>query len=621
MIEHQSQSIPLSRLSISSQNVRQSGRTDIDALANSILAQGVLQSLVVTKQEKAADGYAIVAGGRRYAALQKLQKAGKIKASFPVPCTVIAGEDAVAASLAENVQRQDMSAADQFDAFRKLVEGGKSVEDVAALFSVTPLVVKRRLKLANVAPSLIEAFRKAVIDLEALMAFAVTDDHERQVQVFNSLHKNNRRAHCIREALTTDEVSNKDRLVRFVTLKAYEKAGGAVRVDLFSDDKTSYVQDVALLRTLAQAKLDKRVQQAKDEEGAAWAEGRLDCDYSERNSFGRVGMIRKNPSAKVAKQLATLQAELDALEAKDIDAEGADEDSNYEQIEDLQEKIETIEQSLQQPDPRAVKIAGILLTVDHDGRVEITRGLIRPEDKKALRALEKTRSVSTENGQAPADEADVGSGLSGALRLNLSAQFTAGLQARVDASPAVALRALAAALWVGACANYLHRGDFPVTVRGTPPNLHSNAEGIEGSVACQALAASEAAWEARLGVEKDVFGTLVSWPDADVIALLAHCTARYVDVIGQSGPSADAVALASAAALDMRDYWQPTADAFLKRVPKATILEALREVDPALDLAPFEKAKKGELIVMAEPILVAAKWVPAPLRRKEVVAN
>ena len=86
----------------------------------------------------------------------------------------------------------------------------------------------------------------------------------------------------------------------------------------------------------------------------------------------------------MAKQLETLQAELDALDA---DTQG---DDAYERIEALQDKIEAIEQGLQQPDPRAVKIAGILLTIEHDGRVEITRGLIRAEDKKALKALAKS---------------------------------------------------------------------------------------------------------------------------------------------------------------------------------------------------------------------------------------
>jgi ParB family chromosome partitioning protein len=616
MIQNQSTSIPLAHLILSAQNVRISPREDIDALAHSILQQGVLQSLVVTKSAaKGKAAFEVVAGGRRFAALQKLREQGKIKASFEVPCTVIEAADAVAASLSENTQRQPMCAADQFDAFKRLVDGGRSIEDVAALFSVTPLVVKRRLKLANVAPSLIELFRKDALDLEAMMAFAVIDDHERQVQVFESLHKNNRHANWIRQALTTDELPSNDRLVRFVTLKAYEKAGGPVRVDLFSDQKCAYVQDVALLRSLAQAKLDKKVAQVKDEEGAAWAEGRLDCDYSERNAFGRVGMIRKEPSAKVAKQLAALQSEMSALQ------ESGSEEDDYQRLDVIQDQIEEIEQSLEKPDPRAVKLAGILLTVEHDGRVEITRGLIRAEDKKALKALAKSPEVGAGSvAVEPSDGGDVGGSLSGALRLNLSAQFTAGLQARLDASPSVALRALAATLWVGASANYLSRGEFPVTVRGTPPNLRSHAEGIEVGPACGALAASHAAWETQIGVDKNVFATLSAWPDTDVIALLAHCTALNTDVIGQGGPTEDAMALANAAALDMRDFWQPSGDAFLKRVPKGIILDALREVNPALDLTPFEKAKKGDLIAMAEPILVAAKWIPAPLRCKEVAA-
>jgi ParB family chromosome partitioning protein len=616
MIQNQSTSIPLAHLILSAQNVRISPREDIDALAHSILQQGVLQSLVVTKSAaKGKAAFEVVAGGRRFAALQKLREQGKIKASFEVPCTVIEAADAVAASLSENTQRQPMCAADQYDAFKRLVDGGRSIEDVAALFSVTPLVVKRRLKLANVAPSLIELFRKDALDLEAMMAFAVIDDHERQVQVFESLHKNNRHANWIRQALTTDELPSNDRLVRFVTIKAYEKAGGPVRVDLFSDQKCAYVQDVALLRSLAQAKLDKKVAQVKDEEGAAWAEGRLDCDYSERNAFGRVGMIRKEPSAKVAKQLAALQSEMSALQ------ESGSEEDDYQRLDVIQDQIEEIEQSLEKPDSRAVKLAGILLTVEHDGRVEITRGLIRAEDKKALKALAKSPEVGAGSvAVEPSDGGDVGGSLSGALRLNLSAQFTAGLQARLDASPSVALRALAATLWVGASANYLSRGEFPVTVRGTPPNLRSHAEGIEVGPACGALAASHAAWETQIGVDKNVFATLSAWPDTDVIALLAHCTALNTDVIGQGGPTEDAMALANAAALDMRDFWQPSGDAFLKRVPKGIILDALREVNPALDLTPFEKAKKGDLIAMAEPILVAAKWIPAPLRCKEVAA-
>jgi ParB family chromosome partitioning protein len=613
MQSHEQMTIPLSKLSLSPTNVRRSERADIKSLAHSIKNQGILHNLVVIPSGQGGkDRFEVVDGGRRLAALTLLREDGTIKASYGVPCQVVPDESAIAASLTANTERQDMSPADEFGAMKALIDGGKSIEDVAATFGVSPLVVKRRLKLANVAPRLIELYRQGTIDLEALMAFAATEDHARQLEVYDSLHKNNRHANWIRQALTKDELPSDDRLVRFITLKAYQKAGGPVRVDLFSDDKTAFVQDVALLHSLAQAKLDKKVQQAKDEEGAAWAEGRIDFDFSDRQAYGRVGTIRKDPSAKVAKQLAKLRGELTRLQEAEDDT-----DEGFERIDDLHEEIETIEQSLERPDPRTVKLAGLIVTIDHAGRIEIHRGLVRPEDKKALKALPKTDEAGVAADHTDTED-DSAAGLSGALKLNLSAQFTAGLQARLDASPAVAIRALAAALWVAASPNYLSRGNFPITVRGTRTVLRDHADGIEAGVACKALADSHAAWEARIGVDKNVFATLSAWSEADVIALLAHCTALNTDVTGQGAPAEDALAIAQAARLDMRDYWQPTVDSFLKRVPKSVILTALREVDTTLDLAPFEKAKKGELMGMAQPLLVAARWLPGPLRQKGV---
>ena len=44
-----------------------------------------------------------------------------------------------------SVQREAMHPADQFEAFAALVAEGRPIEDIAADFSVTPLVVQRRL--------------------------------------------------------------------------------------------------------------------------------------------------------------------------------------------------------------------------------------------------------------------------------------------------------------------------------------------------------------------------------------------------------------------------------------------------------------------------------------------
>jgi ParB family chromosome partitioning protein len=58
-----------------------------------------------------------------------------------VPCYVLdSGIDAAEISVAENSVREPMHPADEFEAFRALVDGGISETDVAARFGVTEAV-------------------------------------------------------------------------------------------------------------------------------------------------------------------------------------------------------------------------------------------------------------------------------------------------------------------------------------------------------------------------------------------------------------------------------------------------------------------------------------------------
>lgn len=123
-------------------------------------------------------------------------------AAYEVPCRVTTYDRAVEISLAENSGRQAMHPADQFEAFKKLLDAGQSVEDVAARFGVAPLIVQRRLKLANVRPEFLALYRSGKVSLEHLMAFAVTDDHARQLQVWQGLKPYERHPSDIRRALT-----------------------------------------------------------------------------------------------------------------------------------------------------------------------------------------------------------------------------------------------------------------------------------------------------------------------------------------------------------------------------------------------------------------------------------
>jgi hypothetical protein len=113
--------------------------------------------------------------------------------------------------------------------------GGRSVEDVAAAFGVTPQVVRRRFKLATVSPALPTLFREGAIGLDCLMVLASIDDPARQEQLWKQLPEWNRNADHLRRLLTRGEVeSDRDGVAIFVTLPGYEAAGGPLRRDLFA---------------------------------------------------------------------------------------------------------------------------------------------------------------------------------------------------------------------------------------------------------------------------------------------------------------------------------------------------------------------------------------------------
>jgi ParB family chromosome partitioning protein len=248
-------SIPLNKLVRSHHNVRKTGGESIEDLAASILAHGLLHNLTVVEQRNqkgASSGkYEVVAGGRRYAALQRLAKEKKLPKSFGVPCKVVEASGAVKASLAESTIRVAMHPADQFIAFRDIVEAELGIEEVAARFGVSPLFVRQRLKLANVSPRFIEAYRVGEMQLEQLEALAIADDHDAQECAWDSAqHEWERSAHNLRRLLTKKQVSASDRRARFMGVEAYVAAGGTFERDLFDAKHEGYLSDPALLDRL-----------------------------------------------------------------------------------------------------------------------------------------------------------------------------------------------------------------------------------------------------------------------------------------------------------------------------------------------------------------------------------
>ena len=268
--------ISLSKLVPSPANARRTGAgLGIEALAASIGAHGLLQSLVVRPaldgQGQATGKYEVAAGGRRLAALKLLAKCRRIGKGAAIPCRVLDGVDGAEASLAENVVRVDMHPADQFEAFARLHQDGAGlgIEDIAARFGVSAHTVRQRLRLAIVSPALVQAYRDGALTLDHMAAFAATEDQAAQERVHGQLQDWQRHPDAIRRLLTNALVPVSDRRVAFAGLDAYTAAGGTVQRDLFSEDGGGWIADASLLERLVAERMEREAEQVRAE-GWAW---------------------------------------------------------------------------------------------------------------------------------------------------------------------------------------------------------------------------------------------------------------------------------------------------------------------------------------------------------------
>lgn len=108
----------------------------LDELAQSIGARGLIQPIVV---RPAAKGYQIVAGERRWRAAQRARLH-----EVPVIIKEFSDEETLEVALIENIQRQDLNAIEEAEAYHRLVRDyGHSQEELARI------VHKSRSHVAN----------------------------------------------------------------------------------------------------------------------------------------------------------------------------------------------------------------------------------------------------------------------------------------------------------------------------------------------------------------------------------------------------------------------------------------------------------------------------------------
>jgi ParB family chromosome partitioning protein len=255
---------------------------NIAHLKASISVLGLLQPLLVQK----LDGkYAVLAGGRRHAALKELiaDKATKgFTAKTKVDCRLVPEDCDVttALSLAENITQAPMNAIDEFEAFARMMEvDGQTPETIAKTFGTTVAAVKGRLRYGLIHPDIRAAARGKVITLDTMKAFAEHPSQEAQREVYEALTKEDSylQAYTVRQALISRGVQVSDDIGAFVR-EDYEARGGAIAADLLEEH--SVLEDAALVETILLEKLRAAAEQARAKLGFAWADAMVRYDYA-----------------------------------------------------------------------------------------------------------------------------------------------------------------------------------------------------------------------------------------------------------------------------------------------------------------------------------------------------
>lgn len=591
-------SIPLNKLALHPSNVRgQTDKSSVADLAESIAAHGLLQSLSVRALDSNEQLYGVLAGGRRWRALQLLVKQKRLDKDAPIPCIILTGGVIEAASLAENVDREALHPIDQFKAFKALADQGQGDETIAAAFRVTPAVVRQRLRLANASERLLSAYRAEEITLEQLMAFCLTDDAVRQEHAFKAVSKLNswdQTPEKIRRMIAESAVNANDKRALFVGLAVYEAAGGVIIRDLFDDEAAGWLQDSGLLNRLVEEKLETEAEKVRAE-GWAWVEAAVETSWERKRDFVEIEPEEPALTGEEEEELERLYEE-----------KGDDEDK------EASYRITELENKSGAYSDEQKAASGCFVSLNYEGELCVERGLAPREESPIRNGYEAPKTAKTGNGGA--DKGN-GSGLSESLLTELTAYHTLGLRNALAGDHGWAYLAILHALTLD-----LFYGGYQVAKSclqiKAQDTLCPSFEGLDSFQAAQEIKQRHEAFKGSLPADAgDLWEHLSELEPAAARVLFAHCVGLTVNAVhkkfGGHGERENAGQLARAVHLDMTDQGFAATDKnFFGRVSKEVIKASIGNEA----YGQIATMKKPEMAKAAAKHAQKHNWLPELLR-------
>ena len=600
LAETEEVSVPLASLIKSPLNVRTVSYSaeSVSELAESIKGVGLLQNLVV--HALPGDRYGVAAGGRRLAALNMLAERNILPADWPVRVKVIPQELATAASMTENGHRRDMHPVEQIAGFRAMAQEGKTPAQIGDLLGYSPRHVQRMLKLADLAPVILDALAEDRITTEHCQALALENDTARQVQVFEAACQSGwggkPEVQTIRRLVTESEVAVAgNSKFRFVGADAFSP--DELRTDLFSDDGDGYVDRVALDAALLE-KLQAVAEFLREAEGWEWCAGRMEP----------VGECRED--ARAYRNLPQPEAVLTEAEEERLNELMA----RYDALENQCEESDLLEAEMKLIDcmakvrawtPEMRAGSGVVVSWRY-GNVCVQRGVqLRSEDDVADDA-DRTEQVQE---KASVEE------ISLPLLTKMSSERTLAVQAALMQQPDKSLALLAWTLCLNVFGSGAYSNPAKIRLECEHYSLTSDAPSGKEGAAFLALMAEKARLAALLpeGWARDMT-TFLSLSQEVLLSLLSFCTACSIHGVqtreyGRTSRS-PLDSLENAIGFHMRDWWQPTRGNYFGALKKQQIIAALNDAGLSGAARDAEKMNKGDAAEHAEFHMKDNRWVP-----------
>ncbi|OKP64452.1 hypothetical protein BTE77_34650, partial [Ensifer adhaerens] len=463
----------------------------------------------------------------------------------------------------------------------------------------------------------IELFRNEELNLEQLSAFTVSDDHAEQERVWNSLAGScSRQAHNIRTALTEQAIRSSDKRIRFIGgFEAYEAAGGAVKRDLFDDHNQGFALDAALVDALVDAKLQETAD-AVTAEGWAWVETARELPHHRLSEFTRVYPVEIEPSEEVAAEIARLEDERERLSVVIETGQAEDDDEAEAALDRIASEIDAL--SVEAYQPSDLERAGAIVGIDYYGKLEVWRGLVRREASGLMPVAGGNADTKPTTGKAPALHSAV-------LIEDLTAQKTAAIRAELAQNTHVALASVVHALLLQTVLT--HASDCTcLEIRLTSQPIGNSMKNPEGNLALEALAVLRERFGDQVpGEPAAIFAWCLERTQDELLELLAFACAQSVNAVQdkydfrkQARVHADK--LAAALNLDMRNYFEATAESYFKHLSRDGIEVAITEAKGKDFADGIARMKKAEAAAYAENAIKGTGWLPSPLRTAGVVS-